>query len=81
MRVLLNATFSKGHKGNKGNKNIETKSKTQKKKIDNRISKKTILPLKNFFVSYRKTKLKKGQFIHSIIIPIFKKNIFKTKQQ
>jgi len=29
MRVLLNATFSKGHKGNKGNKNIETKSKSE----------------------------------------------------
>ena len=43
-----------------------------------KISKKTILPLKNFFISYRKTKLKKGQFIHSIIIPIFKKNIFKA---
>ena len=43
-----------------------------------KISKKTILPLNNFFVSYRKTKLKKGQFIHSIIIPIFKKNIFKA---
>ena len=41
-------------------------------------SKKTILPLKNFFISYRKTKLKKRQFIHSIIIPIFKKNIFKA---
>ena len=43
-----------------------------------KISKKTILPLKNFFISYRKTKLKKGQFIYSIIIPIFKKNIFKA---
>jgi xanthine dehydrogenase small subunit len=41
-------------------------------------NKKTILPLKNFFVSYRKTKLKKGQFISSIRIPIFKKNIFKA---
>ena len=41
-------------------------------------SNKTILPLKNFFISYRKTRLKKGQFIHSIIIPIFKKNIFKA---
>ena len=41
-------------------------------------SKKTILPLKNFFISYRKTKLKKEQFIHSVIIPIFKKNIFKA---
>jgi len=48
------------------------------KVILQKISKKTILPLKNFFVSYRKTKLKKGQFIHSIIIPIFKKNIFKA---
>ena len=48
------------------------------KVVVQKISKKTILPLKNFFVSYRKTKLKKGQFIHSIIIPIFKKNIFKA---
>ena len=39
---------------------------------------KTVLPIKNFFVSYRKTRLKKEQFIHSIIIPIFKKNIFKA---
>ena len=42
------------------------------------LNKKTILPIKNFFISYRKTKLKKRQFIHSIIIPIFKKNIFKA---
>ena len=41
-------------------------------------SKKTILPLKNFFINYRKTKLKKKQFIHSIIIPVLKKNIFKA---
>ena len=41
-------------------------------------SKKTILPLKNFFISYRKTKLKKGQFISAIRIPVFKKNIFKA---
>ena len=41
-------------------------------------SKKTVLPLNKFFISYRKTKLKKGQFIHSIIIPIYKKNIFKA---
>jgi xanthine dehydrogenase small subunit len=41
-------------------------------------NKKTILPLKNFFISYRKTRLKKGQFISSIRIPIFKKNIFKA---
>jgi len=42
------------------------------------LNKKTILPLKNFFVNYRKTKLKKKQFIHSIIIPVLKKNIFKA---
>ena len=42
------------------------------------LNKKTILPLNFFFVSYRKTKLKKGQFIHSIMIPILKKNIFKA---
>ncbi len=41
-------------------------------------NKKTILPLKNFFIGYRKTKLKKGQFISSIRIPILKKNIFKA---
>jgi len=42
------------------------------------LNNKKILPLKNFFISYRKTKLKKRQFIHSIIIPILKKNIFKA---
>ena len=42
------------------------------------LNKLTVLPLKNFFISYRKTKLKKGQFINSIRIPIFKKNIFKA---
>jgi xanthine dehydrogenase small subunit len=41
-------------------------------------NKKTVLPLKNFFISYRKTKLKKGQFISSIKIPILKENIFKA---
>ena len=40
--------------------------------------KKITLPLKNFFVSYRKTKLRKGQFISSVRIPVFKKNIFKA---
>ncbi len=40
--------------------------------------KKKILYLKNFFVSYRKTRLKRGQFISSVRIPIFKKNIFKA---
>ena len=42
------------------------------------LNKKTILPLNFFFVNYRKTKLKKRQFIHSIIIPVLKKNIFKA---
>ena len=37
-----------------------------------------ILPLNGFFISYRKTKLKKGQFIHSIRIPLLGKNIFKA---
>ena len=37
-----------------------------------------IIPLKKFFISYRKTKLKRGQFISSVRIPIFKKNIFKA---
>ena len=41
-------------------------------------NKKTILKLKDFFISYRKTKLKKNQFIRSIRIPILKKNIFKA---
>ena len=41
-------------------------------------NKKMVLPLKDFFIGYRKTKLKKGQFIRSIKIPIFKKNIFKA---
>ncbi len=37
-----------------------------------------VLPLNGFFRNYRKTKLKKGQFIHSIRIPFLKKNIFKA---
>jgi xanthine dehydrogenase small subunit len=41
-------------------------------------NKKMTIPLKDFFIGYRKTKLKKGQFISSIRIPIFKKNIFKA---
>ena len=40
--------------------------------------KKIILPIKDFFISYRKTRLKKGQFISAIRIPIFRKNIFKA---
>ncbi len=34
--------------------------------------------LDDFFISYRKTRLKKGQFIHSIRIPLFKNNTFKA---
>ncbi len=37
-----------------------------------------ILFLDNFFVSYRKTKLKKRQFIRSIRIPLFEDNTFKA---
>jgi xanthine dehydrogenase small subunit len=37
-----------------------------------------ILFLDDFFIDYRKTKLKKGQFIHSIKIPLFTNNIFKA---
>tara|TARA_B100000700_G_C14984404_1_gene828045 strand:- start:53 stop:1489 length:1437 start_codon:yes stop_codon:yes gene_type:complete len=39
--------------------------------------KKTI-PINNLFTGYRKTKLKKGEFIFSIKIPILKDNIFKA---
>ena len=42
------------------------------------IKKTKIVPLNNFFIDYRKTKLKKGQFIDSIRIPLFPKNIFKA---
>ena len=42
------------------------------------IKKRKILPINNFFINYRKTKLKVGQFIHSIRIPIFNNNIFKA---
>ena len=41
------------------------------------IKKTKIVPLNNFFINYRKTKLKTGQFIESIRIPLFPKNIFK----
>ena len=50
------------------NANITIEGKNKKKNI----------PIKNFFQSYRKTKLKKGEFIYSIKIPIYKKNIFKA---
>ena len=42
------------------------------------LKKKKIIPLNDFFLGYRKTKLKKGQFIDSIRIPLFPKNIFKA---
>ena len=42
------------------------------------IKKKKILPINNFFINYRETKLKEGQFIHSVRIPILNKNIFKA---
>jgi xanthine dehydrogenase small subunit len=42
------------------------------------VKKTKILFLDNFFINYRKTKLKRGQFIHSIRIPLFEKNIFKS---
>ena len=37
-----------------------------------------ILRINDFFISYRKTRLKKGEFIHSIRIPLYKNNIFKA---
>ena len=37
-----------------------------------------IVPLSSFFIDYRKTRLKAGQFIDSIRIPLFPKNIFKA---
>tara|TARA_B100000579_G_scaffold143089_1_gene116164 strand:+ start:112 stop:1545 length:1434 start_codon:yes stop_codon:yes gene_type:complete len=40
--------------------------------------KKIEISLNDFFIGYRKTKLKKGQFIYSIKIPIYKKNVFKA---
>ena len=42
------------------------------------LKKKKIFLLDNFFISYRKTRLKKRQFIHSIRIPLFKSNTFKA---
>jgi xanthine dehydrogenase small subunit len=42
------------------------------------IKKTKVLFIDNFFINYRKTKIKKGQFIHSIRIPLFKKNTFKA---
>jgi len=42
------------------------------------IKKSKVVPINDFFISYRKTKLKAGQFIRSIRIPILDKNIFKA---
>jgi len=42
------------------------------------LKKTKIIFLDSFFIDYRKTKLKKGQFIHSIRIPLFEKNTFKA---
>ena len=42
------------------------------------IKKTKVVPLNEFFLDYRKTKLKKGQFIESVKIPFFPKNIFKA---
>tara|TARA_B100000029_G_scaffold73841_1_gene65569 strand:- start:1173 stop:2612 length:1440 start_codon:yes stop_codon:yes gene_type:complete len=42
------------------------------------IKKTKIFFLDDFFISYRKTKMKKGQFIHSIRIPLLKYNTFKA---
>ena len=36
------------------------------------------IPLSKFFLSYRKTRLKKGEFLYSVEIPINKKNYFKA---
>ncbi len=36
------------------------------------------IPLSEFFLSYRKTKLKKGEFLYSVEIPINKQNHFKA---
>ncbi len=41
-------------------------------------SKKKNIPIKKFFKGYRKTSLKLGEFIYSIKIPIFKKNLLKA---
>ena len=36
------------------------------------------IPISEFFLSYRKTRLKKGEFLYSVEIPINKKNYFKA---
>jgi xanthine dehydrogenase small subunit len=37
-----------------------------------------LIPLSEFFISYRKTKLKRGEFLYSVRIPINNKNYFKA---
>tara|TARA_B100001123_G_scaffold417045_1_gene519349 strand:+ start:60 stop:1499 length:1440 start_codon:yes stop_codon:yes gene_type:complete len=42
------------------------------------IKKKRVISIDDFFISYRKTRLKADQFIHSVRIPIFNKIFFKA---
>jgi len=42
------------------------------------LKKTKVLYLDSFFINYRKTKIKKGEFIHSVRIPLYKKNTFKA---
>ena len=42
--------------------------------------KKKVVPISTFFLSYRKTKLKKGQFIKSISIPLLPKSFFFSRK-
>ena len=42
--------------------------------------KKKVIPINSFFLSYRKTKLKKGQFIKSISIPLLPKSFFFSRK-
>ena len=45
------------------------------------LKKTKVVFLDSFFINYRKTKLKKGQFIHSIRIPLFENNTFKAYKE
>tara|TARA_B100000029_G_scaffold230836_1_gene228349 strand:- start:1342 stop:2778 length:1437 start_codon:yes stop_codon:yes gene_type:complete len=42
------------------------------------VKKNRIIPISDFFISYKKTKIKKGQFISSIRIPLFQNTYFKA---
>ena len=46
--------------------------------LNESIKKIKVMPLSSFFIDYRKTRLKAGQFIDSIRIPLFPKNIFRA---